>query len=398
MKEAIIKLKEGREKPVRQRHPWIFSGAIESSTGGEDGGPARIIAADGRFLAHGYINRRSQITARALSWVEDEQIDESFWRRRLERSISARAAVNETALRLVFSESDGLPGLIVDRYGDWLVMQVMTLGIDRLKKPLAAMLLELTGARGVWERSDMEVRRKEGLEQVTGLLAGEAPPERIQITERAADGRLLNFLVNPRDGHKTGFYLDQRENRRRAARWCAGGELLNVFSYTGAFGVHALAAGARRVVHLDSSGDALAGARRHCELNGFAVDEQDFIAADAFETLRRMHGEQQRFDTIVLDPPRLAPAASHLDRATRAYKDINMSAMALLRPGGTLITFSCSGLISPDLFQKILFGAALDVGRDGRILERLTQSPDHPVLLTYPESEYLKGLVIRVDE
>ncbi len=387
-------LKQGRDKPVRQRHPWIFSGAIASIEGhAENGGISDIVTSGGAWLARGYINRRSQIQARILTWEENEAIDDAFWRRRLERAIAGRGA---GPARLVHAESDGLPGLVVDRYGEWLVMQAMTLGIDRVKRTLAAILLDLTGARGVWERSDVDVRTREGLELATGLLAGEEPPETIEITEPALDGRPLRFLVDVRKGHKTGFYLDQAVNRRRAAAACAGADVLNLFSYSGSFAVHALAAGARRVVNVDSSAPALELARRQLELNGFAAGDADFIEGDVFAVLRRLRESDARFDAVIVDPPKLAGGAAQVDRAARAYKDLNLIAMQLLNPGGRLITFSCSGAISIDLFQKIVFGAALDAHRDALVIERLGQAPDHPVLLSFPESEYLKGLIARV--
>lgn len=393
-----IKIKQGREKPIRQRHPWVFSGAIEKIEGhAPDGAIARIVGADGSFLARGYLNRKSQITARILTWDEGEAIDDAFWRRRIERAVSARKAIADTACRLVYSESDGLPGLIADRYGAWIVVQALTLGIDRNRKKIAQMLMELAGARGVFERSDADVRRKEGLDLVSGVLAGDEPPAQVEFCEYAFDNRALKFLADVRAGHKTGFYLDQRENRRAVARGCAGAEVLNVFSYTGAFGVHAAAAGAARVTNIDSSADALAQARRHWEINGCDAGAVEFIEADAFQSLRRLREEGRRFDVIVLDPPRLAATAAHVDRAARAYKDLNMVALQILKPGGRLATFSCSGHISADLFQKIVFGAALDSGRGACIIGRFTQGPDHPVALTFPEAEYLKGLLCRAD-
>ncbi|MCE5230269.1 class I SAM-dependent rRNA methyltransferase [bacterium] len=398
MDPITIVIKAGREKPIRQRHPWVFSGAIERTEGrAENGAIATIAGSDGKFLARGYYNRHSQITGRILTWDETEAIDDAFWRRRLERAIALRKNIAGDACRLVYSESDGLPGLVVDRYGPWLVMQALTLGIDRNKKRIAEWLIELSGARGVFERSDVEVRRKEGLEPATGVLAGEAPPDRIEIRESALDGRPLSFEVDVRAGHKTGFYLDQRANRCAVARWCAGLDVLNVFSYTGAFGVHAQAAGAGRVTNIDSSADALAQARRHWKLNGFDANSAEFIEADAFHTLRRFREEGRRFDLIILDPPRLAATAGQVDRAARAYKDLNMVALQILNPGGLLATFSCSGHISADLFQKIVFGAAIDAGRGACIIERFTQGPDHPVALTFPEAEYLKGLLCRTD-
>lgn len=390
-------LRTGREKPIRRRHPWIFSGAIRQIDGDvEDGGIADVVSAQGEFLARGYINRRSQIVVRLLTWDEDEAIDGAFWRRRLRRAIEARGA-EKSACRLVNAESDGLPGLTVDRYGEWLVLQALTLGIDRAKNDLVGLLVDLLTVRGVYERSDVDVREKEGLAPATGVLYGEAPPDAIEIAERGASDRDLRFLVDVKRGHKTGFYLDQRENRCKAARYCNGAEVLNLFSYTGGFAVHALAAGARRVINVDSSADALAFAKRNVALNRFEVRDEDFIEGDVFGVLRKYRAEGKTFDVVIADPPKFVRALGQIEKASRAYKDLNLVSMQTLNPGGFLATFSCSGLVSPDLFQKIIFGASIDARRDVRIVEKLSQSSDHPILLSFPESEYLKGLICRVE-
>ena len=402
---ATVILQPGRDKSVLRRHPWVFSRAISRVEGkASDGDAVTVADSTGKPLAQGLLNRRSQITIRLVSWNPGQAIDEKFWRERIRAAIKARrpSGLGE-ACRLIHGESDGLPGLVVDRYGEWLVVQVLTLGLDRIKSDLARWtaqaLAEAQPAapiRGVYERSDADVRVKEGLEQATGLLWGEEPPSQIEICERSLSGKPLRFLVDPRRGHKTGFYLDQSVNRHRAAAYASGAEVLNVFSYTGAFGIHALAEGAKRVVNVDSAADALTLARRHCEMNGFAANEEDFIDGDAFALLRRFRAEGRQFDLIVLDPPKFVHSAGQLDRATRAYKDLNLVAFQILRPGGTLATFSCSGLVTPDLFQKIVFGAALDSGREASIVEKLSQSPDHPIALTFPEAEYLKGLICQV--
>lgn len=394
---ARLYLKPEHDRPVRRHHPWIFSGALGRLEGPvADGEAVEVFAFGGEWLARGYLNRRSQILVRLLTWDREEAVDEAFWRRRLERAAQARAALrleeHTTAYRLVFAESDGLPGLIVDRYNDFLVLQSLTLGIERWKEALVRLLEERFRPRGIYERSDADVREKEGLPPRCGVLAGEAPPPRLLITEHGH-----RFLVDLRRGHKTGFYLDQRENRRRAAAYLAGaGEVLNAFSYTGAFAVYALAAGARRVVNVDTSAEALALAAENLRLNGFAEDRFENVEGDAFEVLRRFHAQGRRFDAVILDPPKFAYAQAHLNRAARGYKDINLQALRLIRPGGILITFSCSGLVSPDLFQKIVFAAAEDAGREVQILEKLSQAPDHPIRLSFPESEYLKGLICRV--
>ena len=408
-----VTLKPGREKSVRNRHPWLFSGAIERiERSAQDGAVVEVLAADGAWLARGYLNRRSQIQVRLLTWSQDEAIDESFWRRRLQRAIAGRAALaadpHTNAYRLVHAESDGLPGLIVDRYGDWLAVQCLTLGIERVKPLLVELLAELCQPQGIVERSDVDVRGKEGLAPAAGLLWGRLPPA-LAAAGAPADSRDAapglveivehgqRFLVDLLGGQKTGFYLDQRENRRRVAAYCAGGRVLNAFAYTGGFGVYALAAGAQHIVNLDSSLEALELGERNLARNGFDPDGQaEGVAGDVFQVLRAWRAAGERFDVVILDPPKFAHSQAQVERAARAYKDINLLAMQLLRPGGALASFSCSGLVSADLFQKIVFGAALDAGREAQIVERLSQGPDHPVLLSFPEGEYLKGLICRV--
>lgn len=400
MSDAPIRLKPGRDKPARQGHPWIFSGAIESLPDAvEDGGIAQVVDADGKWLAQGYVNRRSQIQVRLLSWACDEAIDEHFWRRRLAAAIQLRAALPElaatNACRLVNAESDFLPGLTVDRYGDHLVMQAGTLAIDQRKARLAAILLELTGCQGIVERSEMAVRRQEGVAPAAGLLAGSAPEGAVEVVEHG-----LRFRVDLAHGQKTGFYTDQRANRRRVADYCHGRRVLNAFSYTGAFALHALAAGATHVTNLDSSVEALEMAEANLRANGFDPDLQtENFAGDAFAVLRDWRAGLEadaHFDVVILDPPKFAQNRQGVERALRGYKDINLLALQLLKPGGILATFSCSGLVSADLFQKVVFGAAVDAGRQVRILEWLRQSSDHPAAITFPEGEYLKGLLCQV--
>lgn len=394
---AALILKPGRAKPVHNRHPWVFSGAI----GRVDGRPAPgdlVTVADhkGTPLATAYYNASSQIQARILSWDPAETIDEEFWRGRLAQAITWRATyydpASTTAVRLVNAEADGLPGLVVDRYGDTLVMQCLTLGIDRRKEMLTQLLAGETAPASILERSDVDVRGKEGLPQVVQTLFGEASPAELIIHENG-----FQFLVNIHHGHKTGFYLDQRDNRAAVGRasLMAGRDVLNVFAYTGAFGVYAAAAGANRIVQVDSSVPALETAERNMQLNGLDKASDEYIAGDAFEVLRGFRDEGRRFDAVILDPPKFAHSQGQLDRATRGYKDLNWLALRLLRPNGVLATFSCSGLVSADLFQKVVFGAAVDAGRDVQILQHLGQAADHPVLLSFPESAYLKGLLCR---
>lgn len=395
---SAVVIKAGREKPVRQQHPWIFSGAIQQLPAGvADGELVTVRSTEGEWLACGYLNRQSQIQVRLLSWQPDEAIDAAFWERRLQRAIALRrtfiAAAETNAYRLVNGESDYLPGLVVDQYADYLVMQVGTLGMERRKQELAAQLLALTGCRGVIERSDLALRRQEGLAEATGLLAGVAPTGSVDIQEAG-----FRYQVDLAHGQKSGFYTDQRDNRRRVAAYCRGGRVLNAFSYTAAFAVHALAAGARHVTNIDTSIDALTVGETHLRLNGFDPDQQaEQIAGDVFTVLRDWRAERvETFDAIILDPPKFVQSRGNLERALRGYKDINLLALGLVKPGGILATFSCSGLVSADLFQKVVFGAAVDARRSVQVLEWLRQGNDHPVAITFPEGEYLKGLICRV--
>jgi 23S rRNA (cytosine1962-C5)-methyltransferase len=394
-----VHLHPERDRSVRLRHPWLFAGAIARVEGGpQPGDTVEVYGSDGSWLARGSYSPHSQIRVRLVTWEREEPVDAALWRRRLERALAARAAldlgapggaVSTNAYRLVHAESDGLPGLIADRYGDTVIAQFLTAGAERWKAELSGLFAELTGARGVFERGDDEVRAREGLAPAGGLLAGAEPPEALEVRENG-----LRFLVDVRHGHKTGFYLDQRENRRILGAHCAGAELLNGFAYTGGFAVYALAGGARHVANVESSADLLGWAERNAALNGQPAGEN--VAGNVFSELRRFRAEQRRFDAIVLDPPKFAHSRRELDRAGRGYKDINLLAFQLLRPGGLLATFSCSGAVSRELFQQIVFGAATDAGRDAQIVARLGAGPDHPVLLAFPEGEYLKGLLLRV--
>jgi len=393
---ARVILKRGREKPVLNRHPWIFSGAIKRVEGEvADGEVVEVADYRGRFLARGYLNRRSQIAVRLLTWDQGEVIGEDFWRRRLERAIASRQALAEdpctNAYRLVNAESDLLPGLILDRYGDYLVVQFLTLGIEQWKAELVSLMVDLLRPKGIYERSDVEVREKEGLAEVSGLLHGEEPPDLLEIRENGH-----HFLVDVKRGHKTGFYLDQRENRRKLIEYCRGKEVLNCFAYTGAFAVYAAAAGAGRITNVESSAEVLELARRNMALNGFVGRDDEYVEGDVFQVLREYRDTGRTFDLIILDPPKFAYSQHQVEAACRGYKDINLLAMRIIAPGGILFTFSCSSLVSPDLFQKVIFGASIDAGRDVQIVVKLSQASDHPILLAFPESEYLKGFVCRV--
>jgi 23S rRNA (cytosine1962-C5)-methyltransferase len=391
-----IQLKRGREKSILRRHPWLFSGAVASVEGRpKRGETVDILESSGALLARGAYSPDSQIVVRVWTFDPDEDISDSFFRDRLERALASRgrSALGDErrAARLVYAESDGLPGIIVDRYGNFVVIQLLSAGADYWKAAIVEEIVRFTDATGVYERSDADVREKEGLPPITGVLHGEEPPELIEIEEGPC-----RFLVDIRRGHKTGFYLDQRENRAAFAEYARGAEVLNCFSYTGGFGIAALKGGAAKVTHVDSSASALELARRNGELNAIASSSVESEEGDAFTVLRRYRDGGRRFDLIVLDPPKFAESQSQLMRASRGYKDINLLAFKLLKPGGILFTFSCSGLLSPELFQKIVSDAALDAGCDAQIIRRLSQASDHPVALAFPEGAYLKGLVCRV--
>lgn len=401
MSEPRILLKPGREKPVQRRHPWVFSGAIREVEGKPGlGALVSVCAHDGEFLAWGHYSPHSQIRVRLVAWDEaDDPEADAFWRARFERAVEARAPIladgATNACRLIHAESDGVPGLIADRYGDALILQALSAGTDARLDQFAALLWESLTPSTIYERSDVDVREKEGLPAQTGVLRGGHPLGTLPIRENG-----LEFAVDVQSGHKTGFYLDQRENRARlrdlvAARVRAIGQplLLNVFSYTGGFGVYGLDAGAASLVNVDSSEEALALGRENLARNGLAGAEVEDVAGDAFEALRSLREAGRRFDVIVLDPPKFAHSRHDVQQAARGYKDINLQAFHLLNPGGVLFTFSCSGVVTAELFQKIVFGAALDAGRDAQIIGRMTQSRDHPVALTFPEGEYLKGLI-----
>jgi 23S rRNA (cytosine1962-C5)-methyltransferase len=398
-----IILHPGREKSLLRRHPWIYSSAISEVRGSPlSGQTVDVYSANKDFIGRGAYSPASQIRARVWTWDEQEQIDEDFFRRRLERSIHSREGMpgplRSNAVRLVYAESDGLPGLVLDRYDQLLVMQCLTAGVEYWRETLAELALELTGASGVYERSDVDIRKLEGLISRTGILRGEEPSETIQIREEAPQyGIQARFWVDPRRGHKTGFYLDQRDNRLVTGLLAKELEVLDCFSYTGGFTVYALLNKARSIVAVESSGEAIALAHKNIELNQLPTDNYEAIEGDVFHVLRSLRDSRRTFDMVILDPPRFAPTVSQIDRAARGYKDINRLSFKLIRPGGWLVTFSCSGGVSEELFQKIVASAALDAGVRAQVVQRLYQSADHPVALNFPEGQYLKGLVIRVD-
>lgn len=390
-------LKPGRDKSVLHRHPWIFSGAVGSVEGQPASGETvAVISATGTRLGLAAFSPVSSIRARMWTFNEDEDITPDFFDARISQATTLRNHIipgGETnAMRLVHAESDGLPGIIVDRYADVLVVQLLTAGAEAWREDLLTCLTKIPGTRAIVERSDVEVREMEGLASRTGLLWGSLPAGLVEIEENG-----LKFNVDVLNGQKTGFYLDQRNNRRQVGQLCRGREVLNCFCYTGAFSAYALAGGATQVTSLDSSQDALDQVESNLALNGLNSANHSPINGDVFKQLRTFRDSRNSFDLIILDPPKFAPTAAQAEKAARGYKDINLLAFKLLRPGGILATFSCSGGISAELFQKIVAGAALDAGIDARIVSYLAQGPDHPVSLNFPEGAYLKGLICSVD-
>lgn len=398
-----VQLKKGKEKSLLRRHPWVYDTAVGRVAGKPDSGETvKVTAADGRFLGYGAYSPKSTLRVRMWSFDEAENTEvPEFLHARLEKAVKAREGLlaRTTARRIVFGEADGIPGLIVDQYGDWLVTQFQSAGTERRRDEIVADLMAMTGAKGLFDRSDAATRQREGLAVHTGVLAGEEPPELIEVVE---DG--VKYGVNVRLGHKTGFYVDQRESRLAAQQLARDFEkthgrkmrALNCFCYTGGFSLALALGGAAQVVSVDSSAEALAQAKRNADLNGFAEAQMQWVEADVFAYLREARERGETFDLVILDPPKFASSHFHVERAARAYKDINLNGLRLLTAGGHLFTFSCSGAINPDLFQKIVAGAVIDSGKDAWCTARFGAGVDHPLLMTYPEGEYLKGLHLEV--
>ena len=388
---AALELHPGKERSLLRRHPWIYAGAVARTAGRPvPGDLVRVVGADQRFLAWAAFSPASSIRARAWSFAETEMPDDAWLQTRIAAAVTRRAdLVSRTdARRLVFGEADGLPGLIVDQYADQLVMQLTAAGVDARREAIADALTAVTGVKRLYERSDAASRQREGLPSREGIIRGAVPTGPVVISE---DG--VTYLVDVLRGHKTGFYIDQRENRRLLAGLAAGRRVLNCFCYTGGFSLAALRAGAAEAWSIDSSADALEVARAQQSLNKIKSPAY-WILADAFDALKQLASERRQFDLIVLDPPKFAPSVQHLDRATRAYKQLSLAALRLLAPGGRLLTFSCSGAVSVELFQKVVAGAVIDARVDAQMLARLAAGEDHPVSMTHPEGEYLKGLML----
>lgn len=391
----MLLLAEGRERSIERRHPWIFSGAVRELRGTASRGETVLVCTSkGKPLALAAYNADSKITARVWSFDPGAAIDEAFFHARVSASVQLRAALvgpdgARHGCRLVHGESDGLPGVVVDRYGEQLVLALTSAGAAKHREVIARALAEVTGCPNVFERSDADVMALEGLTPTIGVLLGAEPPARIELDEQGA-----RFSVDVSGGHKTGFYLDQRDNRALLRSYARDRDVLDCFCYSGGFAVHAALGGARSVHGIDASGEALELARASLAASGQAAHPSTFERGDVFEWLRKARDQAKSFDLIVLDPPKFAPTARLADRAARGYKDINLLALKLLRPGGLLFTFSCSGGVSPELFQKIVAGAAADARADASIVHKLTAGVDHPVALAFPEGEYLKGLVV----
>lgn len=392
-----VSLHPGRERSLLRRHPWVFSKAIDKVSGNpRPGQTVDVIDSEGKWLARGAWSPVSQIRVRVWTFRQDEAIDIHYFTRRIQQAQRGRegliARQGLTAYRVVAAESDYLPGITIDRYNNFLVCQLLSSGAETQREKIFEALRKVFPECSIYERSDVAVRKKEGLEERQGLVSGELPPDELIIEENNG----VKIIVDIKTGHKTGFYLDQRDNRAIAGRYAKDRRVLNCFCYTGGFGVYTLQGGAREVVNVDVSEPALAIAQRNAELNQLDLTKARFEKQDVFKLLRDCRDRGEKFDMIVLDPPKFAESKAQLDGACRGYKDINMLAFQLLNPEGILLTFSCSGLMTGDLFQKVVADAALDAGRNAQILERMSQAADHTIATPYPEGFYLKGLVVRV--
>lgn len=390
---SSVFLKKSADSFIKRKHPWIFSGAIEKVEGNPANGETiQIFSSNKTLVGVGSYSPSSQIRVRVWSFNPEEKIDKDFFRKKFLAASQFRKRIVDTsqtnAYRIINSENDGLPGLIVDRYADYLICQFLSSGSDFHKKIITETLDEVFNPIGIYERSDVEIRIKEGLEPTKGTLSGKEPDDLILISENG-----LKFSVDVKNGHKTGFYLDQRNNRKLVSEFSRGKNVLNCFSYTGGFSVYALSSGAKNLTQIEASESALDLSTKNIELNNPDDSKIENISGDVFEVLRKFRDERRTFDLIILDPPKFAESESQIQKASRGYKDINLLAIKLLKPGGILFTFSCSGHISQELFQKIVADAALDSGREVKIIKQLTQAADHPVALNFPEGLYLKGLV-----
>lgn len=390
-----IILKKGKEKAAILRHPWIFSGALDKIKGSPANGEiVAVWSASQEFLAYGYFNDQSRVALRLMEWDQNVTIDEAWYTQRLEKAIASRADIlneNTNTCRLVFSEADLLPGLIVDKYADFLSLQILSAGMETVKETIINILRSLLSPKGIFDKSDAGARKHENLEPADGLLWGEQPPEFLEVKENG-----VIYHINIADGQKSGFYCDQRDNREILAAYTKGKTVLDCFCYSGGFTLNSLKAGASHVTSVDSSALAIETLKHNLELNGFSEAMQSSVQSDVNKQLRVFKDENKKFEVVVLDPPKYAPSRSALDRAARAYKDLNRLGMMILEPGGILATYSCSGAVDMETFKQIIAWAALDAGREVQILKQFHQPEDHPIRMSFPEGEYLKGLLLRV--
>lgn len=391
-----IELRKGKEKAVLQHHPWIFSGAIESIKGNpENGDVVKVFSAKREFLAYGYYNAQSRVAIRAIEWTEHEPIDKNWYAKKIAQAIRSREQLirltDTNTYRLIFSEADYLPGLIVDRYADFLSVQILSSGIEKVKPVIIELLVEMLQPKGIFDRSDATARTHEGITAENGLLWGQAPETFVAVKENG-----INYHINIAEGQKSGFYCDQRDNRKLLAGYAADKSVLDCFSYSGGFTLNAFRHGASSVTSVDSSGLAIETLKQNIGINNFGDKMHVAIQSDVNKQLRNFKDEGRKFDIVILDPPKYAPSRSALDRAARAYKDLNRLGLLLLEPGGLLATFSCSGAVDIETFKQIIAWAALDAGKEVQVIRQFSQPEDHPVRLSFPEGEYLKGLLVRV--
>ncbi|WP_026905302.1 class I SAM-dependent rRNA methyltransferase [Pedobacter glucosidilyticus] len=391
-----IILKKTKEKAVLQRHPWVFSGALAQVKGKpQNGDVVKVLDADADFLAYGYYNDQSRVAVRLLDWDENATIDEQWWKTKIEAAIKAREHLQNddtTTCRLIFSEADYLPGLIVDRFGDYLALQILTSGIEQVKETIVNTLSTLLNVKGIIDKSDASARAHDGLQTQHGtLLWGALPPDFVEVKENG-----VKYLINILEGQKSGFYCDQRDNRKIVASYATGKNVLDCFSYSGGFTLNALLNKAAAVTAVDSSALAVETLKKNIQLNQFDESKAIAVQSDVNKYLRILKEEGQTFDIVVLDPPKYAPSRSSLDRAARAYKDLNRLGMQVLEKGGLLATFSCSGAMDIETFKQVIAWAALDAGKEVQIIHQFCQPEDHPVRISFSEGEYLKGLFCRV--
>jgi 23S rRNA (cytosine1962-C5)-methyltransferase len=391
-----VKLKKGKEKAVRQMHPWVFSGAIDQIKGNPENGDIIMVNdSNNAFLAYGFFNDKSRVAVRLLEWNQETEIDESWWRKKIKTAVKHRDNLNSkgtNTYRLIFSEADFLPGLIVDRYADFLSVQILTSGIERIKGVILDELQQLLKPKGIFDKSDASARAHEGMDASSGgILMGSEPPEFVNVKENG-----VLYQVNIAEGQKSGFYCDQRENRKWVAEYAKDKRVLDCFSYSGGFSLNAISKGAKEVISVDSSALALETLKRNIESNKFTSIPHRLIQSDVNKQLRVFRDENEKFDVIILDPPKYAPSRSALTKASRAYKDLNRMAMLLLNEGGLLATYSCSGAVDMNMFKQIIAWAALDAGKEVQFIQQFSQAADHPVRSSFPEGEYLKGLLCRV--